>query len=276
VVHYARFAIGAILPLRLEVSSFGIWIGIWIEAMLRSSVGVLFFLLFLYIPSSMSTEGLHSNPRWPSDDEFLSVNQAVEAACGLYPNVEESLVWALIWEESKYDPLALGRKGEVGLGQLTPATATTLGVQDRTNITQNVQASVRQLSHLLTKYRNNTQLALSAYNSGEPAVDRCDCVPVESRAYVNRIEQSRFFAKLIVEYLHNTLAASTTQDGRVSQLEKELAALKASERFLLPTLTGGLFTLALTLRTTPGFRAAAIAAVVAIFACLASLLRKGS
>src|SRR5258707_6187346 len=109
---------------------------------------------------SMSTEGLHAKPQWPTDDEFLSVNHAVELACGRYPNVEQSLVWALIWEESKYDPLALGRKGEVGLGQLTPATATTLGVHDRTNITENVQASVRHLSHLLTKYGNNTRLVL--------------------------------------------------------------------------------------------------------------------
>jgi soluble lytic murein transglycosylase-like protein len=71
----------------------------------------------------MSTQRLHRNPEWPTDDEFLSVNQAVEVACGLYPKVEQSLAWALIWEESKYDPLALGRRGEVGLGQLTPATA---------------------------------------------------------------------------------------------------------------------------------------------------------
>ena len=177
--------------------------------MLRSSVRVLFFVLFLSILPSTSTKGLDRYPRWPTNDEFLSVNQAVEVACGLYPNVDQSLVWALIWEESKYDPLALGRKGEVGLGQLAPATATTLGVHDRTNITENVQASVRHLSNLLTKYRNNTRLALSAYNSGEPAVDRCRCIPVESRAYVDRIEQSRFFAKRIAEYLHNTLAPST-------------------------------------------------------------------
>src|SRR5580765_4380334 len=168
--------------------------------MLRSCVVVWFFLLFLSIRPSMSTERLHSNPKWPTDHEFLSVNQAIEVACSHYPNVEQSLVWALIWEESKYDPLALGRKGEVGLGQLKPATASTLGVQDRTNVTENVQASVRHLSNLLKKYGNNTRLVLSAYNSGERTVDRCRCVPAGSRAYVNRIEQSRFFAKRIVEY----------------------------------------------------------------------------
>jgi hypothetical protein len=239
------------------------------EDMLRSSVGVLFFLLFLSIRPSMSAKGLHANPQWPTDDEFLSVNQAVEVACGLYPNVEQSLVWALIWEESRYDRLALGRKGEVGLGQLTPATATTLGVQDRTNITESVQASVRYLSHLLTKYRNNTRLVLSAYNSGEATVERCHCIPAQSRAYVNRIEQSRFFAKRIVEYQRNTVAPSPNQDARVSQLEKQLAEQNASERFLLPILAG-LFTLVLTVRATRGFRAAGIVAILALSAVVAA------
>lgn len=242
--------------------------------MLRSSVRVLFFVLFLSILPSTSTKGLDRYPRWPTNDEFLSVNQAVEVACGLYPNVDQALVWALIWEESKYDPLALGRKGEVGLGQLAPATATTLGVHDRTNITENVQASVRHLSNLLTKYRNNTRLALSAYNAGEPAVDRCRCIPVESRAYVDRIEQSRFFAKRIAEYLHNTLAPSTMQDARVLEPQQQLVQRKASYRFLLPTIAG-LLILALTARTTRGFRAGNIA-TVAMLHSWQSKLRKGS
>ena len=251
-------------PLDSKTAAIGIWME---EDMLRPSVGVLFFLLFLSIRPSMSAKGLHANPQWPTDDEFLSVNQAVEVACGLYPNVEQSLVWALIWEESKYDRLALGRKGEVGLGQLKPATATTLGVQDRTNITESVQASVRYLSHLLTKYRNNTRLVLSAYNSGEATVERCHCIPAQSRAYVNRIEQSRFFAKRIVEYQRNTVAPSPNQDERVSQLEKQLAEQNASERFLLPILAG-LFTL--VLRATRGFRAAGIVAILALSAVVAA------
>jgi hypothetical protein len=131
-------------------------------------------------------------------------------------------------------------------------------VQDRTNITESLQASVRHLSHLLTKYRKNTRLVLAAYNSGEPAVDRCHCVPAESRAYVNRIEQSRFFAKRIVEYLYNTLPTSTTQALRVSQQEKQLAQPQASERFLLSILAG---LLTLAVGNTLGFHAASIAAV---------------
>ena len=53
--------------------------------MFRSSVGVLFFVLFLSIRPCRSTEGLHANPQWPTDNEFLSVNQAVEVACGSIP-----------------------------------------------------------------------------------------------------------------------------------------------------------------------------------------------
>jgi len=118
---------------------------------------------------------------------------------------------------------------------------------------------------LLTKYHNNSRLVLSAYNSGEAAVDRCHCVPAVSRAYVNRIEQSRFFAKRIVQYVHNNFAPSPIQDAPVPQMNKQPAELKATDQFLLPILAS-LFTLALTVRTAR-FRAAAV--TVAILALLA-------
>jgi hypothetical protein len=143
---------------------------------------------------------------------------------------------------------------------LTPTTATTLGVHDRTNFTENVQASVRHLSHLLKKYGNNTRLVLSAYNAGERAVDRCRCVPPESRAYVNRIEQSRFFAKRIVEYLHPApTTPSTMQDVQASRTEKPSVEPNSSQRFLL-LIIAGLITLALKVQTAPAFRATVIAA----------------
>jgi len=125
----------------------------------------------------------------------LSVNKIVGSACQRYPNLEVSFVWSLIWEESKYDTLARGSKGEIGLGQLKPATADGLGVRDRTNVPESVEASIRHLSYPLRKYRNDTRLVLAAYNSGEPIVDRCHGMPAASRAYVSRIEQSRLFAK---------------------------------------------------------------------------------
>jgi len=188
------------------------------------------FAASLAIPLLASGQALHQNPRWPTDGEFLSVNQVVETACQRHRGVDEQLVWALIWQESKYDPLALGLKGEVGLGQLMPSTASALGVRDRTNISESVEASVGHLANLHGKYKGNVRLVLAAYNAGEPSVDRCRCVPAASRAYVDRIEQNRLFAQRIVEYLHKSLIPSVSQDAHVRQLEERLAALQNARR----------------------------------------------
>jgi len=175
-------------------------------------------------------QSLHGSPQWPSDQEFITVNRAVEQACTKHPGVEEELVWALLWEESKYDPLAVGLKGEVGLGQLMPATARALGVKDRTDINESVDASVRHLTYLSKKYRNNLPLVLAGYNAGEPIVDRCRCVPTASRAYVDRIQQNRFFAKRIVRYLRESVLPAATQAAKVATLETELKRLEGESQ----------------------------------------------
>ena len=76
---------------------------------------------------------------------------------------------------------------------------------------------------------------------------------------MHRIEQSRFFARRIAEYLHTTTAPSTMQDVPVSRMEKPSVEPNTSQRFLL-LMVLGLITLALKVRIPPAFRAAAIAA----------------
>ena len=53
---------------------------------------------------------------------------------------------------------------------------------------------------------------------------------------MNRIEQSRFFAKRIVEYAHNTRSPSPMQVAQLPRLETPPAGTDAWERFLLLTL----------------------------------------
>ncbi len=187
---------------------------------------VLLLSLISFLAPRACAQSLHGSPQWPSDDEFIKVNHAVEVACTKYSGIEEQLVWALLWEESKYDPLAVGLKGEVGLGQLMPATAKTLGVKDRTDINESVDASVRHLEYLSKKYKNNQRFVLAAYNAGEPIVDRCRCVPTASRAYVDRIQQNRFFAKRIVGYLRESVLPAATQAAKVATLETKLKRLE--------------------------------------------------
>ncbi len=168
----------------------------------------------------------------PSTEEFITVNRLVEEQCNRYRNVEPELVWALIWTESRYDPLARGSKGEVGLGQLMPATAKALGVKDRTDARESVTAVAHHLAYLLRKYGGDKRLALAAYNGGEPLVDRCRCVPAATRAYVNLIETDRYpFAKNIVEYVRKTTALmSPDQQKRIEELQATVAELERQQR----------------------------------------------
>ena len=90
--------------------------------------------------------------------------------------------------ESGLDPKAVSPKGAIGVMQLMPDTARTLGV-DPTDPEQNIEAGARLLRELLLKYGGDVTKALAAYNAGERAVDRYQGVPPysETQHYVNKV-----------------------------------------------------------------------------------------
>lgn len=88
--------------------------------------------------------------------------------------------WALLFQsnieiESAYNPNALSHAGAIGLGQLMPDTARSLGV-DPHDIAQNLDGSARYLLMRLAQF-GSPELALAAYNAGAGAVIRHDGIP---------------------------------------------------------------------------------------------------
>ena len=94
----------------------------------------------------------------------MAYDDLIESAAQTH-NVDPALIRALIQTESSGNPNAVSNKGAVGLGQLMPATAKSLGVSDPTDPKQAVPAIAALLNENLTRY-GNVQDALRAYHGG--------------------------------------------------------------------------------------------------------------
>jgi soluble lytic murein transglycosylase len=104
------------------------------------------------------------------DNEILSASAKY--------NVEPALIKAVIWRESKFNPNAIGKKGEIGLMQIMPTTARDwaeaqkLGMfafSDLFNPEKNVVCGAWYLKKLLSRYQNTDNpipYALADYNAG--------------------------------------------------------------------------------------------------------------
>ena len=99
------------------------------------------------------------------------------------------LIRAVIQAESGFNPRAVSPKGAMGLMQLMPATARELGVLDPFHPGDNIRGGVSYLAGLMTRYGQNVELALAAYNAGPASVERYGAVPPyrETQNYVKRI-----------------------------------------------------------------------------------------
>lgn len=106
-------------------------------------------------------------------------------------NLHPLLLKSLVAIESNFNPHATSNKGAVGLTQLMPATAARMNVRDRKDAQANLGGGARYLRTLLTRYDDNLDLALAAYNAGEGAVDRYGAIPpyVETRNFVRKVRE---------------------------------------------------------------------------------------
>lgn len=134
-------------------------------------------------------------PRKPTSFRRLIYLPHVRAAETQYA-LPPGLLDALLWKESRYNPLAVSPAGAAGLGQLMPKTAKDLGVMNRFDPLSNLYAAARYLRQQLDRF-GQVHLALAAYNAGPHAVIRAGGIPrnSETPAYVLDIMRSWQSAK---------------------------------------------------------------------------------
>ena len=104
-------------------------------------------------------------------------------------DVDPLLVAAVIEQESKFSHTARSQVGARGLMQLMPKTGRWMGASDLYDPEQNVEAGVKYIKYLQSRFDGNLNKTIAAYNAGEGNVRRYNGVPPfrETQQYVKRV-----------------------------------------------------------------------------------------
>ena len=117
----------------------------------------------------METKGARVAP-W--EEAMAQLAPIIQEASLLY-GLPVPLIQALIKVESNFFCWAVSPKGAMGLMQLMPETAASLGVKDPFNPRENIHGGCRYLRIMLDNCKGSVPLALAAYNAGYQRVVSC-------------------------------------------------------------------------------------------------------
>ncbi|WP_395392393.1 lytic transglycosylase domain-containing protein [Novosphingobium sp. BL-8A] len=103
-------------------------------------------------------------------------------------DISPTLLEAVVWQESRWNELAISPVGARGLAQLMPGTAAQMGVNPGDPMA-NLEGGARYLRLQLDAFGGDIEKALAAYNAGPGRVAKAGGVPNirETQAYVAAI-----------------------------------------------------------------------------------------
>ena len=136
----------------------------------------------------LKKEAINLKSKLDLKSQTTNIEEIIDTFADKY-NVDGDFIKAIIKQESGFNPKATSKKGAMGLMQLMPKTAESLGVKDAYNPWENIEGGVKYIKGFLDKYNNNQELALAAYNAGPGAVTRYGGVPPykETQNYIKAI-----------------------------------------------------------------------------------------
>lgn len=94
-------------------------------------------------------------------------------------HIDAALVFAIVQQESAWNPKAISPKGAIGLMQIMPSTGESFCGLDQTELfdpLKNLNCGVRYFSHQLKTF-GSVKLALCAYNAGPTKVHKLGRCP---------------------------------------------------------------------------------------------------
>ncbi len=152
------------------------------------------------LDANMSSEKTNTTPfankifssELASSNNINNTNADIDALIEQYSaknGLDSAFVKAVIKQESGFQPKVTSSCGAMGLMQLMPATANSLGVKDAYDPEQNIAGGTKYLKGLLDRFGGDKSLALAAYNAGPNAVAKYNGIPPykETQNYVKNI-----------------------------------------------------------------------------------------
>jgi soluble lytic murein transglycosylase-like protein len=103
-------------------------------------------------------------------------------------DISPTLLEAVVWQESRWNTMAVSRVGARGLTQLMPGTARQMGVNSADPMS-NLEGGARYLRMQLDAFGGDIERALAAYNAGPARVTKAGGIPAirETQLYVAAI-----------------------------------------------------------------------------------------
>ncbi len=115
-------------------------------------------------------------------------DEAIREAAQLY-QLPETLLRAIIRQESDFNPYSVSSSGALGIMQLLPGTAASMTVTDPFDPRQNILGGARYLRVLANAFNGDLLLTIAGYNAGAGAVIRYGGIPPydETQNYVRQV-----------------------------------------------------------------------------------------